>query len=450
MNCHDNADKTFSLFSRWSTNLLVGCSARAVFTIVLLSIALFFISCTTMSHLDSKYESFETVDAYFAKHDIPKISSSLPQYYFTGQEWKDRLLELIEMAEDYILFIVFAGTYHEINQPVWDALAQKAYEGVQVYCIIDSVSYFVAECEQYGAQPPASVIIRETGIHAVDYNPISLSNIFYMPQLLDRDHRKFWIIDGKRIVMGGTNINVSSFGRPPDLGNIDTMAEVISPEGAEHLIRSFVETWNAYSSNKLCTQKFAIPELDEDRIDRETSFWLIDHYWPKRSQVTPMFDVFFLAAQEELWLVQAFTFVTPGILNRIRFAVNRGVEVNILLSERETGPHYRAAAFYGIKDLIDAGANVYMYELPKDAFLHYKLFMADRKLTALGSVNFNFRSQTYSREISYVFDDSRVGADIMENLEELLEDSRRVDRDEAKEYRTLHNLFFLLLMKFWG
>lgn len=101
-------------------------------------------------------------------------------------------------------------------------------------------------------------------------------------------------------------------------------------------------------------------------------------------------------------------------------------------------------------NLMDAGANVFIYDSPIEAFLHYKMFMADRKLTALGSVNYNLRSQTYSREVSYVFNDERIAADIMENLKELLEDSYKVTREQAKEYRTLPNFLMLLLMQFWG
>ncbi len=408
-------------------------------------------SCTTTSSLERDYDSFESLDAFFSEHNIPKVSSSHPEYYFTGAEWNERSLEVIEKAEDYILITVFSGNYHELTLPVWNLLAEKMEEGVRVYCIIDSASHFVVSPDDIDVLPAAFHYLKELGIPTVEYNQISLSNLFFLPRLLDRDHRKHWIIDGKYLSMGGININYTSLGYPPGLGNIDTMTEVISPEAADILVESFVETWNAHSPDKLSADEFSIPAPEDIEADtEETSFWLIDHYWPTRSQVSALFDAFFLSAEKELWLIQGFTYLTPGILNRVRFAADRGVEVNIMLSTNHSGFYYEPPAFYGILDLLDAGANVYIHESPHGAFLHYKLFLADRRTAALGSVNYNLRSQTYSREISYVFDDPVVGSELMENLETLLEHSRKVTREEAKEYRTLPNFLMLLLMQFWG
>ncbi len=131
-------------------------------------------------------------------------------------------------------------------------------------------------------------------------------------------------------------------------------------------------------------------------------------------------------------------------------AIKRGVKVNVLLSEYSTQEKYELASFYGILDLIDAGINVYMYDSPDGAFLHLKLMVADGKLVTIGSANYNFRSQLLSRELNFLFEDERIGQEALDYIDELLEHTRVVTREEAEQYRTFKGWFNNLLMQVWG
>ncbi len=419
-------------------------AAAAVFT------CLFLLSCATIDRLERMQDDFSSLDSYFSDRDIPKFDSSMPSIYFTGTEWNERSLELIRNAQDYILITIFLGNYHESTHEVWELLRKRMQEGIRVYMIIDSSSYFQFDPEQPDIVIPAVFShLEKLGIPYVEYNPFTVSNLFFVFNMLDRDHRKFWIIDGEIIAAGGTNINYTSLGLPPETGNIDTMAEVHAPEAAAVLVSSFVDIWNSYSPFRLNRDDFSAgaPSPEEQEL---TSFWLIDHHWSQSPQVTDMFDAFFLFAEEQLWMIQGYAFLTPALTRRIQYAVEKGVEVNIMLSDYARKDNYELASRYGILDLIDAGANVYMYTSPIGAFLHYKLMLADGRLAALGSVNYNLRSQTLSREISFVFDNPQIGRVLLENIDDLMVHARPVTREEALEYRTFRGLLYFLLMQFWG
>ncbi len=412
-------------------------------------LSLLLTSCMTSAKLERMEDAHICAESHFQERGIPKYASTLPEMYNTGTEWNERSMELISQAEDHILITIFLGNYHETTHEVWELLQKRMDDGVQVYLMIDSASYFQFDPESPETVVPAVFLhLEELGIPYVEYNPLTLSNLFLPLNLLDRDHRKFWVIDGEYAAVGGININYTSLGLPPETGNIDTMAEARSPETARALTETFVESWNAYAPEKISTELFKRADaLDE--ADRETDLWLIDHYW-KSPQVTDMFDLFFLEAQEELWLIQGYAFLTPALKRRIAHAADRGVEVHVMLSDYARKENYELAAFYGMLDLIDAGAKVWRYTSPIGAFLHYKLMMADEQLVALGSVNYNLRSQTTSREVSYVFDDPRVGEAVTEHLDELLAYARPVSREEALQYRTVKGFFYHLLMQFWG
>jgi phosphatidylserine/phosphatidylglycerophosphate/cardiolipin synthase-like enzyme len=107
-------------------------------------------------------------------------------------------------------------------------------------------------------------------------------------------------------------------------------------------------------------------------------------------------------------------------------------------------------SYYGIKDLLKAGAHVYLYESPSGSLLHYKMIMADGVMVSIGSANYNFRSQALERDISVIFDDSRSLDVVKNNLEELRPYFREVDMNEAERYRALPYFLYYLLMQVAG
>jgi len=92
--------------------------------------------------------------------------------------------------------------------------------------------------------PVALSYFRGTAVHVAEYNPISGAKLFALPSLLDRDHRKFWIVDGKYLATGGMNLNYYSLAPSGECSNIDTFAEIEGEEPIQLMVDSFCETWN--------------------------------------------------------------------------------------------------------------------------------------------------------------------------------------------------------------
>jgi len=408
-----------------------------------------FISCSTTKRLEALAESGVDFSTIMEQAGIDAYPSTLPIYHNTGAEWNARSLELIEEADDYILVSTFLGVEHESTAPVWQALAKKASEGVRVYIIIDSSSNFQMVPFSDTLIKAAYMHLRELGLETVEYNSLSLSNIFFIPRMFERDHRKYWVIDGELLAVGGVNVNHSSIAWPAGIGNIDTMAEVESPGATKAVVEAFVDTWNNYSPKPLRAEDFTIAASLTGE-EPTTSLWLLDHYWPSQSKVSTMFDVFSVYAKEELWMIQGYTFLTPALLDRIKFASARGVAVHIVLSEYATQEKYEMASRYGILDLLDAGATVYIYKSPDKAFLHAKLMVADGTLVTIGSTNYNFRSQMLARELNFLFEDERIGSYSLDYIHALLKDCRVVSREEAESYRNLRSWYNYVIMQVWG
>ncbi|HWP68029.1 MAG TPA: phosphatidylserine/phosphatidylglycerophosphate/cardiolipin synthase family protein, partial [Rectinemataceae bacterium] len=402
-------------------------------------------SCAQFAPMIPEKGGQEKMPAFLESHGLMRFESSRPTIYFSGEEWKRRALDLIRGAKDYILLSSFITNVSDANEEVFDALVKKADSGVRVYIMFDSCSYFAFTTKKNPHMPVAIKAFEGKTVHVTEYNPISGEKLFAAPFLLNRDHRKFWIVDGQYMATGGMNLDYHSLSPQGENGNIDTFVEIESSGATKQMIRSFCEAWNRYSVETISEDSFAVADGAAD-----VRLWLADQTLEGDSLMDPMFDAFFLYAQKEIWMIQAYTFSTPKLVAKIKAATQRGVRVNIMQSDNAITAAYDKSAKYCIKDLMDAGANVFIFNSPDKAFLHYKLMLADGKVAAFGSPNYNFRSQYLSRELAFVFDDEETGAIAYRNVEQLAAYARPVTREEALRYRGLDYWFSYISMLFGG
>lgn len=385
------------------------------------------------------------IDRYFRAHEIPSYASTKPKIYFSSDEWSARALELVENANDYIMISSFLVNYHQVNSKIMEALERKAQEGVRVYVIFDSSSYFTYMPDIKTYLPTALAYFKGTPVKVAEYNPISGVKLFALPSLLNRDHRKFWIVDGVYFAEGGMNLNYYSLAPSGEYSNIDTFVELQGKDVLSPMIGSFCDTWNRYSPEPIRPESFEVRDVETD-----SSVWLVDQTLDENSSVDALFDAFFLRAEKEIWMLQAYAFVTPALLRKIEGATRRGVSVNLMLSANSFRASYDEAAKYCIEDILKAGAHVYMFDAPDDSFLHYKLMLADGRLAAFGSPNYNFRSQYLSRELAIVSAEPEIGRAALANVVELMKYATPVTMEEARGYRGLKYFLSYLGMLFGG
>ncbi len=413
---------------------------------ILILVLIFIVSgCASYGKLERIEEDYPDASAFFAAKNIPSYPGETADLYFNGKQWYERSLELIENAEDYILIHSFLTTEHQHARDVFDALKRKQDEGVRVYLLFDSASYYRAYPNTPVPIRAAIPYVEELELPYTEYNPIRGRRVPTLLKLFDRDHRKFWIVDGKVVVCGGQNIDYDNLRFPEEGGLIDAMIEVESPGFTNEMTDSFIQSWNRYAIDKIHKEDF------QNRSEADKYNILVFNQGPSGGEkVTKMFDGFFTFAEEELWMVQCYTYVTPSLLDKIEYAVDRGVKVNFIISDNHIGTRFDRASHYSVKSLLKAGATVYFHDSPTGSLLHYKLMLADGKLASIGSANYNFRSQTTSRELSVVIDDPATLDKVQNDLEKLLESCREISYEEAETYQGFEYLMNYILMQFWG
>lgn len=351
------------------------------------------------------------------------------------------MLQLVSEARTSILIDSFLLNDGPRSREILDALAAKAEAGVAVRVIGDGASRCVRE-------PEAFEILDSRGVATAEFNPVNGWRLFIPSHILERDHRKFWVIDGRTVFLGGANLSDSSLVDADQGGNRDLMVRLESPAAARFLTESFSRSWEE-SVSDVAFHWSPPPPKDRETGDLEFCFVNQENVRGRVSPTKEMFDGLFAVARESIWLIEPYTFTNAEILAQIRAMTARGVEVNLVLSTQARAPRFRYASWYGIRDLIKAGARVWVYDSEVSP-LHYKCALVDDRIAFVGSANLNHRSYHLSRELNVVFDDPAGVREVRKVVDSVREGCREVDLREARRYRSVPFATWWLLMQTAG
>lgn len=126
------------------------------------------------------------------------------------------------------------------------------------------------------------------------------------------------------------------------------------------------------------------------------------------------------SAETQVFITNAYFVPDPKLLTALKEAVQRGVDVRLLLPEKtdSTMVFYASRSYYD--ELLTA--NVKIYER-QDALLHAKTAMIDGVWSTIGSTNLDWRSFTNNQEINAVVLGQGFGTQMQSMFEKDLESS---------------------------
>lgn len=370
---------------------------------------------------------------------VMPVGTGTPRLFVSGRSIREKMLALIEGARESILINSYLATRSDSSSQIVAALARKHASGVRVHVMADASSRFMAEGSLFDE-------LTRAGIPWAEFHSINALTLPMVPDWMERDHRKIWIIDGRTVFLGGANITGQSLGMEDHDANMDFMVAFDSPDAARRLTANFVSTWNHSSPHKLREEDFHVPADGSKRA----SAWIFDQQLDGQEPcIERMFAGLFATARREIWLLHPYAFTNPSLLRMIREASGRGVRVNLLLARRTNHKRFIYASYYGIADVQKAGGRVWIYDDPETA-LHFKGVLVDKRWTCVGSANLNHRSFVLSREIAVVFRDASLAREFGRMLEAIRRGSRLVSPEEARRYRTFQYRFWWSALQYAG
>jgi cardiolipin synthase len=236
-----------------------------------------------------------------------------------------------------------------------------------------------------------------------------------------RNHRKITVVDGQVGFTGGMNVGDEYLGRDSGFGYWrDTFLRVEGPAVAA-LQRVFVEDWDFAAGEALDGDRY-FPQLSP-RGDHAVQVVESGPDQDNNSGRSVYFAAI-LAARKRLWIASPYFVPDTGMLDALRLACLRGVDVRLLTLSRPD--HFLSfhAGRYFWADLLSFGAGVWTY---RRGMMHAKVLVVDDDFAIVGTANLDNRSLHLNFELSCLVYVRQLVEELAARFERDLGDSGRLD-----------------------
>ncbi|PXW81604.1 cardiolipin synthase [Nitrosomonas sp. Nm84] len=323
-----------------------------------------------------------------------------------GAEYFPELEAAIEKAQFEIHIETYIFEYDAIGSKISQALKRAAQRGVSVHLLLDG----------FGSQNLSQAEINamlQTGMKVLIFRP---EFIFSRPRRyrLRRMHRKLVIIDAQIAFIGGINI-IDDQHNPEKLTPRFDYAVAVKGPLLVQIHQAVKHLWMVVAWVRL-KKRWIIPitikPVDKPCGNQKAAFVIRDN-WRHRHDIEHAYLEAINQAQTEIIIANAYFLPGRKFINALKDAVQRGVNVELLLQGKiEYRLQYHATqALY--ENLLKSGIKIYEYNR---SYLHAKVAVIDQHWATVGSSNIDPFSLLMAREANIVIEDYQFSNELRTSL----------------------------------
>ena len=340
------------------------------------------------------------------------------EYYKNGETFFPKMKEALKEAKEFIFIEFFIISDGKEWSEVKDILIEKASQGVEVRLVYDDLG-----CA--GTISPRTP--KKLGKYGIKCYKFHKFRPFLHRSYNNRTHRKIVIVDHKYGFTGGINLadeyanEIERFGYWKD-----TMIR-IEGSAITNLITTFLQNYDLCTKSASDYNKYLdyqYPQFDDpgyitpfgdgpggidNALIGEQNYINILHYAKKRVDISTPYLI-----------------PTYQLLDAMRNAALRGVEVNLILPGIPDKKLVYLIAKSNFSFLLEAGVNIYTYT---PGFNHMKSALADNELGFVGTINFDFRSLVHHFECGATLYKVPCLKQLHEDFDEMIKVSTKVPTD---------------------
>ncbi|MBN2163463.1 MAG: cardiolipin synthase [Pontiellaceae bacterium] len=344
----------------------------------------------------------------------PLLDGNAIQPLCGGDEAYPLMIEAIRSATKHIHLQSFIIYRDATGRQFLDELRKKADEGVEVRLLFDRFgsthAYLSGMFRKYRRIP---------NFHVCGWTQANpLKRQF---QINLRNHRKNLIVDGHIAFFGGVNISGENTSGNDRKAIRDYHFKVEGPLVHE-LQLSFLRDWFFMTAEPIdqLLNEIHFPKILSTGHARAR---LIDSgpSDPRGLASETFFNTITLACRQIL-IVTPYFVPTNEIIQALRSAAHRGVDVRLVLPEKNNH-HYAGMASKALyEELLTSGVRIYERNPP---FIHAKALVADDSIALVGTANLDVRSLELNYETTVLIEDDNAIGKLKQMIHE--------DMDESKE-----------------
>ena len=359
----------------------------------------------------------------------------------SGQEKFDDMFQAISEARSSIHLEYFNFRNDSIAMLLFNLLAEKAAQGVEVRALYDA---FGNSSNNRPLKNRHIRKLRSQGIQIYEFDPL---NFPWINHVFSRDHRKIVVIDGQIAYTGGMNVADYYINGTKQVGSWRDMHCRIEGDEVNTLQRIFMQIWEKTTGERLQGAKYyygqytapyftPIDSIDTNALPPSppTQAGIINREPEKTNRIIRSFYYHAIDdAKDSIKLINPYLTLNRKLQRKLREAAERGVKVEIMASTHSDIPLTPDCMFYNLHHLMKKGVEVWMYE---PGFHHTKVIMVDGRFCTVGSANLNARSLRWDYEENAVIIDRHITQQLCDLFDADKRDSFRLTPDTWNQFRT--------------
>lgn len=302
----------------------------------------------------------------------------------------------VDRARSFVHVEFYITAWDDVTDPLFQSLVRATERGVVCRLLFDHLG-------SRGIPGYRGMLrrLRRTDVRWRPMLPIQpLRGRFRRPDL--RNHRKLLVVDGSVGFTGSLNLVEPGYNKPKNhrLGRewVELMVRLEGPVvGALNAV--FATDWYAETAESVdLVPVHGAPDRRPDEV-----FDVPCQVVPSGPGIVAennlrMFTALIYSATQRISLTSPYFVPDESLLYAVTTAAQRGVEVELFVSEvsDQFMVGHAQASYY--RALLDAGVRIYQYPAP--FVLHAKHFTVDDKVAVIGSSNMDMRSFGLNFEVS--------------------------------------------------
>ena len=375
--------------------------------------------------IGSKSKSDSTIIEYLKEYGIHTTTNNEVKILKSGHEKFIDLFKDIKKAKHHIHLEYFNFRNDSIANALFDLLAKKAEEGVEIRALFDS---FGNSSNNKPLKKKHLKAIRAKGIEIEEFDPIRFP---WINHAFRRDHRKIIVIDGEIGYTGGMNIADYYINGLPKIGEWRDIHIRMEGNAVECLQDIFLDMWNETTNQNIQGEKYYPYSNEKIKVINNKKIAIVDRNPKKDTKgMRRTLAKAIESAENKVQIINPYFTPTRIIKRAIKNALGKGVKVEIMIPGKSDIPFSPDASMYIANSLRKKGADIYIFN---GGFHHSKIMMIDSLYCSVGSANLNSRSLRCDYEVNAFIFDQETTDELIQIFSEDQKDSTLLTKEIYKD-----------------
>ena len=343
--------------------------------------------------------------------------------YYNGEDAYPPMLAAIEQAQSEVLLSSYIFDNDATGRLFVDRLAAAQARGCKVCVLVDDA----------GIRYSLPTIIRELKRRRLNYRRFMPMRLFPPSFSINlRTHRKLLIIDRQVTFAGGMNIGDRQLVNGPSPHRARDLHFRFEGPLTADCVRLFADDWKFSRGEPLAVFKeaFATGGPAQCRLISDGPDDTLD------SLMLVIMGVI-SSAQKRVWIMTPYFLPERQMLGCLQAAALCGVDVRVMIPEKNNWPLVQWALQHNMAELIDAGVQILRRPPP---FAHSKCMLIDDDYAQVGSSNMDPRSLRLNFELGIEVFDPGLNSELSRHFEDAARNCSPFTREQLRARRALARL----------